>query len=108
MSGLKSSFSSNLAKDTTIGTGIALVAPLVSPTLTKAATPVKKAALRFGNVIYEKLLETSAAFSEIVDDAIAETQAETQTETAQESSPGSQKNTASVISISGRRPEKRS
>lgn len=100
----KSSLSSNLVKGATIGTGIALVAPLLFPTLTKAVSPVKKAALRFGDVIYEKLLETSAEFSEIVDDAIAETQ----TEMKKKSSLKSQKNTASVSNISRRRPEKSS
>lgn len=104
----KSSLSSNLVKGATIGTGIALVAPLLFPTLTKAVGPVKKAALRFGDVIYEKLLETSAEFSEIVDDAIAETQAETQTEMEKKPSLRSQENTVSVSHISGRRSEKSS
>jgi hypothetical protein len=113
MTGSKNSLSSHLVKGITVGAGIALVAPLVFPTLSKAATPAKKAALRFANVIYEKLLETSAELSEIVDDAIAETQTGTQAEMEQasntvEQSPKSQKNIASVSNITGRQPEKKS
>jgi|GEM_PF-3362647 len=109
MAGSKDSLSSNLIKGFVVGAGVALVAPLVFPKLTEAATPAKKAALRFGNVVYEKLLETSVEFSEIVEDAIAETQAEMeQASSTEEQSPESQENVASVSNIAERHPEKKS
>ncbi|GEM_PF-1112479 len=76
MSKLKDIFDSDITKGVAIGAGLVLVAPLIYPKLNKAGKPTKKALVRLGHVVYEKLTEASAELVEIVEDAVAETSAE--------------------------------
>lgn len=69
-------FKSNTGKGIAIGVGVAILAPLVLPTVVKAARPLARAAIKSGLLLFEKGRETVAELGEVMDDLLAEAQAE--------------------------------
>jgi hypothetical protein len=69
-------FKSTTGKGIAIGIGVAILAPLVLPTVAKAARPLARAAIKSGLLLFEKGRETAAELGEVVEDLLAEAQAE--------------------------------
>jgi hypothetical protein len=69
-------FKSNMGKGIAIGVGVAVLAPLVLPTVARAARPMARAAIKSGLLLFEKGQETVAELGEVIDDLLAEAQAE--------------------------------
>jgi hypothetical protein len=69
-------FKSNTGKGIAIGIGVAVLAPLVLPTVARAARPLARAAIKSGLLFFEKGRETAAELGEVIDDLLAEAQAE--------------------------------
>ncbi|KPJ94880.1 MAG: hypothetical protein AMJ53_04195 [Gammaproteobacteria bacterium SG8_11] len=69
-------FKSNMGKGIAIGIGVAVLAPLVLPTVARAARPMARAAIKSGLLLFEKGQETVAELGEVIDDLLAEAQAE--------------------------------
>ncbi len=72
MAWLKSNIISGLA----IGIGSAIIAPMVTPALSRAAKPLAKAAIKGGLMLFETGKEKLAEAYEVVDDLLAEARAE--------------------------------
>jgi hypothetical protein len=70
------SFISGTGKGIAIGIGVAILAPLLLPTVAKAARPLARAAIKSGILLLEKGRETAAELGEVVDDLLAEAKAE--------------------------------
>ena len=71
-------FKSNMGKGIAIGIGVAVLAPLILPTVARAARPMARAAIKSGLLLFEKGQETVAELGEVIDDLLAEAQAEIQ------------------------------
>ncbi len=65
----------DMVKGLAIGMGFGLVAPVVFPTLARAARPSVNAAIRAGIVAWERGRETLAEFGEYAEDMMAEARA---------------------------------
>lgn len=72
----KDLFKSDVAKGVAIGIGIVALSPVVVPVVAKLSRPTARAAARYGNVLYDKGLETFAEMGEILEDFAAEVKAE--------------------------------
>jgi len=72
----KDLFKSDVAKGVAIGIGIVALSPVVVPVVAKLSRPTARAAARYGNVLYDKGLETFAEMGEILEDFAAEVRAE--------------------------------
>jgi hypothetical protein len=66
----------NIISGLAIGVGSAILAPLLVPTLSKAAKPLAKAAIKGGLVLFETGKEKLAEAQELMDDLLAEARAE--------------------------------
>jgi hypothetical protein len=64
------------AKGLIIGIGVAVLAPVLLPTLARVGRPVVRAMIKGGMVAYEKGRETAAELGEVVEDLVAEARAE--------------------------------
>lgn len=71
-------FKSGTGKGIAIGIGVAILAPLVLPTVARAARPLAKAAIKSGFLLFEKGRETMAELGEAMEDIVAEAHAEIQ------------------------------
>jgi hypothetical protein len=69
-------FKSGTGKGIAIGIGVAILAPLLLPTVAKAARPLARAAIKSGLLLFEKGRETAAELGEVMEDLLAEAQAE--------------------------------
>jgi hypothetical protein len=77
----------NIISGLAIGIGSAIIAPMVTPALSKAAKPLAKAAIKGGLMLFETGKEKFAEACEVVDDLVAEARAEISTPTGDDSSP---------------------
>ncbi len=66
----------NIMTALAIGIGSAVLAPLVTPVLSKAAKPLAKAAIKGGISLLEAGKEKFAEMHEVMDDLMAEAKAE--------------------------------
>ena len=71
-------FKSGTGRGIAIGIGVAILAPLVLPTVARAARPLARAAIKSGLLLLEKGRETAAELGEVMEDLVAEAQAEIQ------------------------------
>jgi hypothetical protein len=75
------------AKGLIIGIGVAVLAPVLLPTLARLGRPVVRAMIKGGMVAYEKGRETAAELGEVVEDLVAEARAEMEQAPATPASP---------------------
>jgi Protein of unknown function (DUF5132) len=66
----------NIVSGLAIGIGSAIIAPMITPALSKAAKPLAKAAIKGGLMLFETGKEKLAEAYEVVDDLLAEARAE--------------------------------
>ena len=71
-------FKSGTGRGIAIGIGVAILAPLVLPTVARAARPLARAALKSGLLLLEKGRETAAELGEVMEDLVAEAKADIQ------------------------------